>query len=70
MKISFITTCPYCKFENRINREITPGSTEELIYCNSENGGCDKQFAIKYAFEINPIIQNSSLAWEIFKGGS
>jgi hypothetical protein len=49
MKLVFITgkaICPYCGYVNKVGYSPKNFLSREIIYCDSEEGGCDKPFAV------------------------
>lgn len=45
----YYISCPYCDFVNKVDsvHYTRSGLNTDVICCDSEEGGCDKQFAIK-----------------------
>ena len=41
---TFVWTCPYCGHENKTMTE----NYTELLYCNSEEGGCDRFVVVEF----------------------
>lgn len=40
--------CPYCKHPNKYNQmDVGIGTGHRFIYCDCEDGGCDRQFILK-----------------------
>jgi len=53
MKIDLIASkvkCPYCGYVNSIGYPVDNYRTIDVLYCETEEGGCDRKFAI-----INPL---------------
>ena len=50
--ISNIVTCPYCGHKNNIAYPVGDYRTNDIIYCDVENGGCDQPFVIINPFRI------------------
>ncbi len=40
-------TCPHCGFLNKISSQFLENRNPKAIYCDSEEGGCDKLFVVK-----------------------
>lgn len=52
--------CPYCGKVNRVReRDISYTSGRGITTCDSEHGGCDKDFA--YGWTLTPTIKTSPL---------
>ena len=49
----FTVTCPYCGFKNMQIANDWHGT--KIIYCETEDGGCDKKLAFEY--EVDWIVQ-------------
>lgn len=43
--------CPYCGFHNNLIRESELWTQSAVIRCDSDSGGCGKQFVIDYGVE-------------------
>lgn len=41
-EILLLVHCPFCNFQNKVGFEYNA----QLVYCDSENGGCDTQFVV------------------------
>jgi len=46
--------CPYCGFKNnlRINLSTFP-QQGEVVYCDSEEGGCDERLVLDISIELD-----------------
>ncbi len=56
MKIDIISAkieCPYCGHINEIVYNVNNYNTDDVIYCDCENGGCDQPFVIKNCWSIH-----------------
>lgn len=50
--------CPECGFTNkRYSMDFELTSTTEIVYCDSEEGGCDKQIVIKKKLKIETEVK-------------
>ncbi|MBA7543816.1 hypothetical protein ES705_36157 [subsurface metagenome] len=55
MKIELIISdvkCPYCGHVNSIAYPVDNYRTADVLWCDSEDGGCDKKFVILNPHEI------------------
>ena len=48
--------CPYCKFENVRNVDVSDvGYWDEVFYCEADAGGCDKKMYAEYRVQIETV---------------
>lgn len=59
--------CPYCGFINK-QRLDTSSPMAYLRYCDSDEGGCDKQVVVKVQREIKTIAYKISDEHEVLTG--
>lgn len=55
--------CPYCNFVIDTSITITDNRSR-LVFCDSEDGGCDREFVVKPTWTIQCQTQTSKLPWE------
>ena len=54
INLSVKAICPYCGLENIFNLNIDSHYIpKQIVTCDTEIGGCDKDFVIDPHFEIN-----------------
>ena len=46
-------TCPYCNHINKVEIEYENEYTPIVMWCNSEEGGCDKVFALRITLKAS-----------------
>jgi len=53
INLSVKVICPYCRLENNVLLNIDSRFIpKQIVTCDFEKGGCDKDFVIKPRFEI------------------
>lgn len=48
----FTVHCPYCDWQMKLFRPLSPTTAQEVVYCDSEEGGCDRPFVVFYHADI------------------
>jgi len=63
MKTKILVKCPYCNFVNQITREAKTIGVSEVIRCDCEEGGCDKEFIINYTliYSVKVLVSKITL---------
>ena len=54
--------CPNCGFKNQINIKYTQLKIKEIITCDSEIGGCDKDFLVSIKFNLTTEVETQKIA--------
>lgn len=57
-KLNFEAVCPYCKTNHKFSFrvDVVPFcSQKHVIYCDTEEGGCDEYFVVFLSADVNVV---------------
>lgn len=65
MNMTFIrkVSCPYCGHTNTVRIDRNSFEQREIVICDIEDGGCDKEFAVLIKTEITFNVKISEIKW-------